>query len=181
MPKILILFFGLIFNPLYSPTMAVSEKMMKKTKKQIEKQFKEDVHLQVFTPVATAEESTNSSFYHLKNKAEEEIGIAVITYANGCLVGGCSIENKNQSRYEKFYILSLYNANKDLIKLHVLEYPGEHGYEITTKWWLKQFVGKSNIKYKYRQNIDALSGATVSSQTVVNEVNHINSIISTLQ
>lgn len=180
MSKLLILFLGLIFNPLSTPKAVVSEKIMRKAEKQVEKQFKENLDFLAFDPAINTIEATNSNFYYLKNKNEEQIGIAVITYANGCLVGGCSSEDANQSRYEKFYILSLYNTNRELIKLHILEYPGEHGYEISTKWWLKQFLGSSNKKYKYRQNIDALSGATVSSNTVVNEVNTINSIINSL-
>jgi len=178
MSKILVLIVGIIFNPLLNHTVEISEKIMNRAEKQIEKQFKEQVDLQLFNPTISTEESINSSFYHLKSNAGEKLGIAVITHANGCLIGGCSIDNENQSRYEKFYILSIYNEKKELIRLHILEYPGEHGYEITTKWWLKQFLGSSDTKFKYRQNIDALSGATVSSQTVVNEVNQINAIIS---
>ena len=40
-------------------------------------------------------------------------------------------------------------------------------YEISSKWWLSQFIGKKAGKdMKYKENIDALSGATISAQSI---------------
>lgn len=180
MSKILIILIVLIFNPLTASKSVISEKIMNKAEKQVKKLFKQDIEFVFFAPPTNTDEISNSNFYYLKDVHNKHIGIAVITYANGCLIGGCSIENKNQNRYEKFYILSVYNPQKDLILVHILDYPGEHGFEISTKWWLKQFLGSSDKAFQYRQNIDALSGATVSSQTVVNEINKINNIVNAL-
>lgn len=177
MLKIVTLFTVLIFNPLSAAKSVISEKIMIKAEKKVKKQLKQVCEFEFFDPEITTENADNSNFYYLKTLQNEFIGIAVISYANGCLIGGCSIDNRNQNRYEKFYMLSVYNLQKELVLVNILDYPGEHGYEISTKWWLKQFLGSVEKKHQYRQNIDALSGATVSSQTVVNEINTINSII----
>jgi major membrane immunogen (membrane-anchored lipoprotein) len=46
-------------------------------------------------------------------------------------------------------------------------------YEIANKGWLRQFYSKPYTRFEYRKNVDALSGATFSSQSLVNDVNLI--------
>ena len=175
----LILFNVLLASFIYTP-ISVNEKMVLKAEKQIKKEFKEGTKLLPFNPGDLRAENLNSTFYFIENDSRQLKGIAVITHANGCVIGGCSINNTAENRYEQFYILSVYDRQNKLIRLNVLDYPGEHGYEITTKWWLKQFFGDISVKHKYGKNIDALGGATISARSVVDEVNGINSIIESI-
>lgn len=175
--KLLILFIGLFSYISGSNTNAYSPKMLKKTEKQVKKHFKETISLVEFKPEHFDAQASNSSFFYVQNTQQALLGIAVITHANGCVMGGCAISNTDETRFEQFDILSIYNKEKELKSLVVLDYPGEHGFEITAKWWLKQFLGSSTAKHKYRKNIDAISGATISAQSVVDEINALNSII----
>ena len=60
-----------------------------------------------------------------------------------------------------------------IIDIKILKYRSEYGYEISNKGWLKQFYGKQKNHFEYRKDIDALSGATFSAQSLVNDINSI--------
>ncbi|SDW87162.1 FMN-binding domain-containing protein [Lutibacter oricola] len=66
--------------------------------------------------------------------------------------------------------------NKDLIvtKIKVLVYREDHGGEIGSRRWLKQFIGlKTDKKINYQDDITAISGATLSAKSITNQVNKI--------
>lgn len=60
-------------------------------------------------------------------------------------------------------------VNKDLSikKTKVLIYREDHGRQIGAQRWLKQFIGLSvNKKPVYGENVDAISGATISAKSM---------------
>lgn len=158
-----------------------SDKIAKLVQKQVDKTFKSETNLTQFYPNVKDNYALNSTFYYIRTNDKQLQGIAVIIHANGCFLGGCSLDTSFESRFEKFYLLNIYNTKKELSNLIVLDYPGEHGYEISAKWWLKQFLGDISKPFVYRKNIDAISGATVSAQSVVMELNDINKIIGEIE
>jgi len=177
MLQFIVLFISLIFQFGELTTDDFSSKINKLVEKQLDKNFKIETRLIEFEPELQNTQASNSMFYYIHNTDNQSIGIAVITNANGCIIGGCGINKSLESRFEKFHFLSIYNIEKELQALVILDYPGEHGFEISAKWWLKQFIGRTQNKHIYGNNIDAISGATISGQSVVNEVNKINKII----
>lgn len=63
--------------------------------------------------------------------------------------------------------------NKELIvsKVKILVYREDHGGEIGSKRWLKQFIGKpSEDELKY-EDVVAISGATLSARSMTVEIN----------
>ena len=73
---------------------------------------------------------------------------------------------------------SLYNNQAELIEVRILDYPSEHGYEINSRWWLKQFVkNQSDERYSYTKNIDGISGATISIKSMIKEMNFLKKVI----
>ncbi len=53
-------------------------------------------------------------------------------------------------------------------------YREDHGAEVGSKRWLKQFIGKSgDNNLKYQKDIVAISGATISAKSMTNEVNKL--------
>jgi Na+-translocating ferredoxin:NAD+ oxidoreductase RnfG subunit len=78
-----------------------------------------------------------------------------------------------KGRYEYFDYMVILNKNTEIIDIKILKYRSEYGYEITNKGWLRQFYNKPGISFDYRKNIDTLSGATFSAQSLVNDVNII--------
>ncbi|MGB0973460.1 MAG: FMN-binding protein [Flavobacteriaceae bacterium] len=74
---------------------------------------------------------------------------------------------KAPSKTDQFDYLVLFGTQLQVIKAKVLVYREDYGNEIGSKRWLKQFIGKtSDDNLKYGQTIDAISGATISANSM---------------
>lgn len=78
-----------------------------------------------------------------------------------------------KGRYEFFDYMIIINSKREIIDIKILKYRSEYGYEITNKGWLRQFYSKPYNSFEYRKNVDALSGATYSAQSLVSDINMI--------
>ena len=74
--------------------------------------------------------------------------------------------------------MTAFNRQKEIQQVRVLEYTANHGYEIASKSWLKQFV--KNEKFEVGKNVDGISGATISVNSITKNVNAQQSIIETI-
>lgn len=66
--------------------------------------------------------------------------------------------------------------DKELIvsKVKVVTYREDHGGEVGSKRWLKQFIGTSTDQnLKYQHDIAGISGATISVKSMMNEINKL--------
>lgn len=82
---------------------------------------------------------------------------------------------------ETFEYLVLFDNQFVIKKAKVLLYRESWGGEIGSKRWLKQFLLKgTNHKFIYRQNISAISGATISVKSMTNAVNELLSSLNFL-
>ena len=76
-----------------------------------------------------------------------------------------------ESRSEKIDYSILFNLDAIISKVNIIKYRENYGGEVGSKRWLKQFIGKLNGEdMKYRKNISAISGATISVKSMVNSV-----------
>lgn len=83
-----------------------------------------------------------------------------------------------KGRYEYFDYCILYKPDFEIQRLLVLVYRSDHGMEITNKKWLSQFEGmKAGEAKSYGQDIDAISGATLSASSITKDINEINAQI----
>ncbi|MBT3933550.1 MAG: FMN-binding protein [Bacteroidetes bacterium] len=86
-----------------------------------------------------------------------------------------------KGRYDYFDYYILYDLNPEIQKIEVLVYRSDHGMEICNKRWLVQYEGmKSGEKREFSKDIDAISGATLSSRSITEDINIINSRIAEL-
>ncbi|WP_298367330.1 FMN-binding protein [uncultured Lutibacter sp.] len=102
---------------------------------------------------------TDSNFYKLSLK-ENLLGYYYFGQAYG------------KADYFDFIVI----FDKDLIvsKVKIVTYREEHGGEVGSKRWLKQFLGKNiDQELKYQKDIAAISGATISARSMTNEVNKL--------
>ena len=67
--------------------------------------------------------------------------------------------------------MTVFNIDHSIMKVVVLDYQSDHGYEICSKNWLKQFIGEENRTLVYDKNVDAISGATVSVNGIIDDMN----------
>ena len=74
---------------------------------------------------------------------------------------------KAPSKTDQFDYMVVFDKNLNVVKTKVLIYREDYGNEIGSKRWLKQFIGKtSSDSLKYGQDIDAISGATISANSM---------------
>jgi len=110
------------------------------------------------------------------------VGYFISNRVNACLEGGCSDpSNSISQRYDHFYYLAIYNDEGKILRIKILEYQSERGYEIASRIWLRQFAGFFGNEISYENQIDALAGATVSANALIEEINYNARIINLLK
>ena len=68
--------------------------------------------------------------------------------------------------------LSCFNFDGKLIRAHIVKYREDYGYEVGNKRWLNQFIGLDvNSDFIIGKNIDGISGATISVNSVTRGIN----------
>ncbi len=93
---------------------------------------------------------------------------------NTCRAGGCSIKNNQSSTYENFDYIILFNRNKSVEVVKIIEYNATHGQEITAPSWLKQFKNyNGEDTLEVGKNIDAISGATISTNSITKNIQQV--------
>jgi len=98
-------------------------------------------------------------YYSFKSTEGEKTASVVFSSAKG--------------RFENFDYMVIINKDYEIVDIKILKYRSEFGYEISNKGWLKQFYNKPGTRFEYRKNIDTLSGATFSAQSLVTDINLI--------
>lgn len=89
---------------------------------------------------------------------------------------------KAPSKTDHFDYLVMFDTDFIIKKAKVLIYREDYGAEIGSKRWLKQFIGKeTSSQLKYEKDIIAISGATISAQSMTIAINNVLHSISQLQ
>ncbi|MGY8946099.1 MAG: FMN-binding protein [Flavobacteriales bacterium] len=165
-------FFCLAFILLTLSSFRVPNKIqiLKKVKKEISKTFSIDSFL--LEPIKIENDSDLTVDFS-KNRFLKII-------SNDFLIGYAYIGNA-PSKTETFEYLVLFNNDFIIKKSKVLIYREDWGSEIGSNRWLKQFIDKSlNDKFIYRENISAISGATISVKSMTNALNQLLSSLNIL-
>lgn len=73
-----------------------------------------------------------------------------------------------------FDYIVLFNPDLSIKKAKVLIYREDHGRQIGSQRWLQQFIGMNvNDTPNYGENIDAISGATISAKSMTKAVGKV--------
>lgn len=80
-------------------------------------------------------------------------------------------------KHNNFDYLVIADVNFVIEKIKVLKYRSEHGGEIASKKWLQQFENYSSGELRYKKEISALSGATVSANALVADIPKVLKIL----
>jgi len=111
-------------------------------------------------------EITDTNFFKIINE-EETIGYYYFGQAYG--------------KADYFDFIVIFDKNLIVSKVKVLVYREDHGGEVGSKRWLKQFIGISTEKHlEYQDDIVGISGATISVKSMTNEVNKLLKTVHTL-
>ncbi len=76
---------------------------------------------------------------------------------------GFMVVGQAPSKFMQFDYMIIYNENMEIMESQILVYREEYGGEISSKRWLRQFVGLNNqSEMKLSSDIVGISGATIS-------------------
>jgi len=101
------------------------------------------------------------------------VGYVCYAMAFGCQVGGCAAPSTpNSQSFETFDYIVIYDTDLNILKVDIAEYGGQYGYEICRQKWLAQFIG-GNDAFVLNENVDGISGATVSAKYLIDDLNAI--------
>lgn len=121
--------------------------------------------------LSTVMEDINGEAYREITKDGKCNAVAYIRRAKGCKIGGCNIHGASDTEaYEHFDYMLIIDSSYRVVKVKVLDYRPEQGYEICGNGWLKQFRTKSSKEIQYGQTIDAISGATTSAMSITEDI-----------
>lgn len=131
---------------------------------------------------------TTRNFDYNGNFFKINTSVSVIGYAYTGRVYSCRSGNSKPTSYQEnrdigeyFDYLILYSNDHIIKKVQILSYKATYGQEICSKMWLKRFT-RNSIQKKLRavKDIDIISGATISSNALIEDINKVNSILSKL-
>jgi len=116
----------------------------------------------------------NGKFFKvIGSKEVSDVKYVFVGRVNSCRAGGCcnalQISGNTESEYFDYFIF--FDESKTVKLVEVYNYAATHGYEITAKGWLKQFVGFSaKDTLEVNKDIDGISGATISVFAITSDV-----------
>ena len=123
-------------------------------------------------------------FFRVLNHSEDsEVKYVFVGRVNSCRTGGCSNSSKIQANPESEYFeyCIFFDSEKTVKQVEVFNYQATHGYEITSKGWLKQFIGFSGKdSLEVNKNIDGISGATISVFAITDDVQQKTKMLKSL-
>lgn len=116
----------------------------------------------------------NGKFFECNNN-DTIIGHLYIGRVSTCRSGGCDGNIGDEviagENFEYFDYFILFNLKKEIELVRVFNYQATHGYEITSKHWLRQFQGYAGEQeLEYDKDIDAISGATISAISILVDI-----------
>jgi hypothetical protein len=138
----------------------LSAYILKKTKKEITSVFL----LVKFTMEKEAIQIPKSNFLKASDLFKIKSGLETKGYA---LIASAP------SKTDVFDYLLLFDINFKLKKIKVLVYRENYGGEIASKRWLAQFVKSGKEFFIPGDTISAISGATISVQSLTSSINHV--------
>ncbi len=126
-------------------------------------------------------ETTDSESLKINGKQEKYyrvfcsqlMGWVYIGRVATCRAGICFISSDNTEikNFEYFDYFILFDSTARILSINIYNYQATHGYEITIKSWLKQFIGYDGTKELIAgKDIDAISGATISVNNLIVDV-----------
>ena len=103
------------------------------------------------------ENNNNKDIYFAISSNEQIVGYLVTGQAN--------------SKHRQFDFYILYSKNAIILKVEVLTYREDYGFEMCNIKWLQQFIGlDTENEFEYNSRVDGISGATISVNSIKHKV-----------
>lgn len=120
-----------------------------------------------FHPVSS---SRDSEYYSVND--------TIFILLDGSSELGYLVISSSMGRHDPFEYVLVYSMVPELLHLKILVYRSEYGSQVSSRAWLKQFLGiPPDGEFSYGSDINALSGATYSANSLTRDVNRLNNLI----
>jgi len=154
----------------------VSFSIPKRVHKKIDKQIKSTFNIEVFEKIGV--EFTDDIQQELVAKLNAENFFSI--HSNDKKIGYFYFGH-GFGKTDKFDFMVILDKDLVIAKTKILVYREDHGAEIGSKRWLRQFSGKKvGDTLRYQHNIAAISGATLSAESMTDAVNEFLTSIAIL-
>ena len=141
------------------------EKIQKKVDKEIKLIFNTDDF--VLEPIIVSEEINANLRTKIRENDLFKISLDTVSL-------GYAYIGKGFGKVDDFDFLVIFDTDLIIVKSKILVYREDYGGEIGSKRWLKQFNGKGkNDTIEYEKDIIAISGATLSANSMTVAVNNL--------
>ncbi len=114
---------------------------------------------------------------HVSEKLDKYEPLKIYSFRKSNGENFYAVFTQAKGRYDYFDYLLAVNMNFEVAKIRILKYRSEHGGEIKSKKWLEQFVNYSSGELRYKKEISALSGATMSAKSLTADVPRVLKIL----
>lgn len=145
-------------------------KYEKQIRKEISKLFNQEQYTLLPKKSYLDFEASYGLFTIQATESKKSIGSVLIKKVKTCTLGGCqnpsSYKDPN-AKHEFFDLLVLMDKNNVISKLKVLNYYSDYGYEVSSKNYLKKFEGRTPCQLLEANDVDAISGATISCDALI--------------
>lgn len=121
----------------------------------------------------------NGCWLKVKSKGKD-LGMVYVGRVNSCHAGGCSVEPKSEPSlsFEFFDYFLLVDNSGEVLWVKVYNYQATQGHEVMSRGWLNQFKGLTkNEKLVFGQDIETISGATVSASAITADIQQVLSCV----
>jgi hypothetical protein len=158
-------------------------KIPKRLLKSINNEFEITSHLLHSIPTLTSSVNDEllGKFFNITSQ-DEKLGFAYLGRVNTCRVGGCEsaslIAGNDELSTEYFEYFIIYNTEAEVQRIQIYNYQANHGQEVSSRGWLKQFIGfNTELELEVGKNIDGISGATISVYALTANVEYVTSLL----
>ena len=139
--------------------------------------------VEINSGLITSAESQGKFYSVSKGGEVSQVKYVYVGRVNSCRAGGCcstgNASVNGESEYFDYFIF--FDSTKTVGLIEVYNYQATHGYEITAKGWLKQFVGFSGKDtLLVNKDIDGISGATISVFAITEDVQAKTRLLKTM-
>ena len=108
--------------------------------------------------------------------------IILLEYLSSILIIAFAFLDNVLGKSMPITFIVLLNVKGEIINANVIKYREAYGGEVASKIWLSQFIGlNSHSSYKLNQDIDGISGATISVNSLSKGINKITSLFSIIK
>lgn len=153
----------------------ISPKYLKKAKKRVEKLFGNGVYNYTLVESELSEEG---KYIYLVSNEMGDIAYLILSTTSACVFGGCNTNHSNNAlEQDDIHFYVIIDIKGQVKEVRIIDFESNYGYEVSSKSWLKQFVGISTGDFSLEDNIDGITGATVSCKSMISAMNSMKDIL----